>query len=96
VNRYKVTGPRPVLDHAPDEEFEADLNADVEADLVAGGRIEILPQDYQVVGTSRVHATEPGGIFSAALTVAQEAALIEGGHIERHITKPKRATKKEA
>ena len=83
MNRYLVTGPRPVLDHAPGDTVEADLTADQEAAHLSAGRLRILPRPYRVVGPLQVHDTDPGGTFEAALTVPQERALTEAGHIER-------------
>ncbi len=83
MNRYRVTGPRPVLDAEPGEVLEHEFTAQEEQDLLAAGRVEIIPRPYLVVGTSRVHDTDPGGTFTAGLPVGQEAALLEGGHIER-------------
>lgn len=83
LNRYRVTGPRPVLDAEPGEVLEHEFTTQEERDLLDAGRVEIIPRPYLVVGTSRVHDTDPGGTFTAGLPVGQEAALIEGGHIER-------------
>lgn len=85
---YKVTAPRDVLDHEPGSVFEHDFAAAEEADLLANGRLELVPRDYEVVGSSRVCDTEPGGKFKAAFTVGQEQALLDGGHIERVAKKP--------
>jgi len=87
-NIYRVTGPRPVLDHEPGTEFEHGFTDAEERDLLDGGRIVIIPRRYQVVGTSRVHETDPGGTFLGAYGVDQEAALLEGGHIERVAAQP--------
>ncbi len=83
MNRYLVTGPRPVLDHAPGEEFEAELVPEQEAEMLATGRLAIVPRTYQVVGPLKVHDTDPGGTFTAAFTVLEEQALLDAGHIER-------------
>lgn len=83
MNRYLVTAPTDVLDHAPGVEFDHDFTPGEEADLVSTGRLEIVPRRYRVIGTSRVAGTEPGGSFLGRYTVAQEAALLGGGHIER-------------
>lgn len=93
MNRYRVTGPRPVLDAEPGEVLEHEFTAPEERDLLAAGRLEIIPRPYLVVGTSRVHDTDPGGTFTAGLPVGQEAALMEGGHIERVPEKPDKTTK---
>lgn len=82
MNRYLVTAPRPVLDHDPGSEFDHELTASEEAELVSSGRLQIVPRRYRVVGTSRVSGTEPGSTFLGRYTVDQEAALL-GGHIER-------------
>jgi hypothetical protein len=87
---YKVTAPKPVLDAEPGEILEHDFTATDEADLVAAGRIEIVPRPYRVIGSSTVCDTAPGKTFTHAFTVGQEQALLEGGHIERvDTTKPK-------
>lgn len=90
MNRYLVTGPRPVLDHAPGDTVEADLTADQEAAHLTAGRLRIVPRNYQVVGPLPVNDTDPGGTFEAALTVNAERALIEAGHIERTTTPKKK------
>jgi len=95
VNRYLVTGPRPVLDHALGDEFEHDFIDSQEADLVAGGRLAIVPGRYEVVGTQHVMDTPPGGTFEHAFTRPQERALLEGGHLERVASKSKRKPKEE-
>jgi hypothetical protein len=83
VNTYKVTAPREVLDHEPGSTFEHEFTADEEADMLDNGRLELVPREYEVVGTSVVHGAKPGGKFKGALRVREEAALILGGHIER-------------
>lgn len=82
MNRYKVIGPRPVLDVDPGEELEAVFSADEEAEHITNRRLEIVPREYEVVGPREVHGAKPGEKFLASLTVGQEAALLEGGHIE--------------
>lgn len=89
---YKVTAPRDVLDHEHGSIFEHDFDASEEADLLSNGRLELVPREYEVVGSSRVCNTEPGGKFKAAFTVGQEQALLDGGHIER-VAKEKRPPK---
>ena len=95
MNRYLVTGPRPVLDHAPGDEFEHDFTDAQEADLVGGGRIQIVATAYEVVGTQHVMGTPPGCTFEHAFTRPQERALLEGGHLERVASKSKRKPKEE-
>lgn len=92
MGMYKVTAPRDVLDHEPGSVFEYDFTAADEADLLANGRLELVPREYEVVGASRVCDTKPGGKFKAAFTVGQEQALLDGGHIER-VAKEKRPPK---
>lgn len=87
MSRYLVTGPRPVLDHAPGSEAELVLDPALETDLVSKGLLEILPSTYRNVGTQQVFGHDPGVTFEVALTVGQEAALLEGGHLER-VNKP--------
>ncbi len=86
---YKVTAPKPVLDVEPGEILEHDFAPDEEADLLAAGRLELVPREYRNIGTSAVCGAEPGKTFKHAFTAGQEAALIAGGHIERVETKPK-------
>ena len=91
---YKVTAPKPVLDVEPGEILEHDFTVAEEADLVAAGRLEIVPRQYRVIGSSNVCDTEPGKTFTHAFTVGQEQALLEGGHVERVDTaKPKAKAK---
>ncbi len=89
--RYRVTGARPVLDNKPGAEFDAELEEAEESELLAAGRLEILPRAYKVIGPRRVMDTEQGGVFEAAFRLGQERMLIEGGHIERTTAKPKPA-----
>lgn len=80
--RYRVSGPRPVLDTAPGDEFEADLTAEEERTLLGSGRVALVPRRYRVVGDSTVFDTKPDGVLTHAFPVEQERALVEGGHIE--------------
>ncbi len=89
--RYRATGARPVLDNKPGSEFEAELEEAEESELLANGRIEILPRAYKVVGSSRVMDVEQGGVFEAVFRIGQERMLVEAGHIERTTAKPKPA-----
>jgi hypothetical protein len=87
---YNVTAPKPVCDVEPGEILEHDFTAAEEADLLAAGRLEIVPRKYRVVGSSNVADTKPGETFTHAFTVGQEQALLAGGHVERVDTaKPK-------
>lgn len=65
------------------ETFQKELTADEELENVNSGLLGIVPQTYRVVGVSRVHDTEPGEEFEAALLLGNEEALIEGGNIQR-------------
>lgn len=38
---------------------------------------------YKVIGPRVVHATQPGGTFTATLTPAHEQSLLDAGHIQR-------------
>lgn len=96
MNTYRVL--LPVLvngEHGQGDIFEHEFTADDEATNLQSGLIEIVPRRYKVVGASIVHATEPGGTFSAAFTIGQEAALMEAGHIERVETKASTTPKPE-
>lgn len=90
---YKVTAPKPVLDVEPGEILEHDFTPEEESDLVAAGRLELVPREYRNIGTSNVADAEPGEKFTHAFTVGQEQALLAGGHIERVDTKPKAKAK---
>jgi hypothetical protein len=94
--RYKVLLPLTVHTgdgaYAQGEEFDKDFTAEDEAENVASGLLEVLPMTYRVVGGSRVHETDPGETFEAALPLGQEQLLIEGGHIER--VEPKKPIRK--
>jgi len=74
------------------EEFEKDFTEDEEAENVASGLLEIVPQTYEVIGTSRVFDTEPGETFTESLPLGREALLVAGGHIKRVEAKPPPAT----
>ena len=79
------------------EEFdkEFDTPADEEANLNSG-LIEVVPQEYKVIGGSNVWGADPGETFTKAFRVGEEAALIEGGHIEPvKKPEPKKTRKKE-
>lgn len=79
---YKVSGPRPVHDAEPGQEFEAELSAAEESDLLEAGRIEIVPREYENVGSGIVHGVKPGAKFKASLRVHEEQALIAAGAAE--------------
>lgn len=79
---YKVSGPRPVNDAEPGQEFEAELSASDESDLLEAGRIEIVPREYENVGGGVVHGVKPGAKFKAALRMHEEQALIAAGAVE--------------
>lgn len=83
INTYRATGSVALPEIELGDLFEHEFAADEESDLLAAGRIEIVPRAYRVVGTSRVLETDPGDELLAALTVAQEAQLIAGGHLKR-------------
>lgn len=91
MRRYRVCGPRPVLDTPPGEEFEADLSAEEERTLLDSGRVELVPRRYRVVGDSTVLGTKPDGVLTHAFGVDQERALIDGGHIAPEAERPKSA-----
>lgn len=78
---YRVSGPRPVHDTAPGEEFDADLSAEEEDALLQAGRVELVPRTYLVTGNREVLGTKPDHTFTHAFPLAQERVLIEGGHI---------------
>lgn len=84
MNRYIVTGPVAVGVHEPGSEFDGEFTAEAEHDLLAAGRVELVPRAYRVVGTRMVFGVKPGGVVTAALTVGRESALITAGHLERH------------
>lgn len=94
-NTYKVVAPSAMLTHEPGETFEHDFSPADEADLIANKRIEIVPREYHVIGSSTVNGVEPGGKFMGAFTVGQERALLDGGHLER-VEKPKAKADKPA
>ena len=87
MRRYRVL--LPLLVHTEDgsfaqgEEFEKDFSADDEATNLESGLLALVPCEYKVVGDTRVYDTEPGGTFTAALTIGQEQHLVDAGHVER-------------
>lgn len=98
MRRYKVL--LPLLVHTADssygqgDEFDHEFSVDDEAENLASGLLELMPSRYKVIGGSRVHDTDPGDEFTAALPLGIEALLVEGGHIERvQPAKPKRKKK---
>jgi hypothetical protein len=82
MNKYRVSGGRPVLGNEPGSEFEHDFDEADERVLLDSGRLEIVPRAYQNIGPRVVHGAAPGGVFEAALRVGEERALLEAGHIE--------------
>lgn len=72
---------------------ELDLSVVDEDDLVAAGRLEIVPCKYEVVGDHEVHDTRKGDTFKAALPAGQVAALVAGGHIQLVPDEPKKQPK---
>jgi hypothetical protein len=96
MNTYKVLLPILVNgEHKQGDVFDHEFASPAEEEgSVNSGLLEIVPRTYKVVGTTRVHDTDPGGQFDAGLLMGQEAALIAGGHIERVAAK-KTTPKKE-
>lgn len=97
MQKYKVTGPRPVEGAAPGGELEHEFDAGTEAGHIAAGRLEILPRPYRVCGPRKLsgpgYEASPNETFEAALTIEQEASLVEAGHIERLKEKKESASK---
>lgn len=98
--RYRVLLPLTVHtedgSYAQGEEFEKEFAEEEEAENLRSGLLELLPLKYKVIGESRVHDTNPGDEFEAAIGMGQEALLIAGGHIEPvEPPKPKSRKKKE-
>jgi hypothetical protein len=98
--RYRVM--LPLLVHTEDgsyaqgEEFEKEFTEDEETENLKSGLLELVPLKYKVIGESRVHDTNPGDEFEAAIGIGQEALLIAGGHVELvEPPKPKTRKKKE-
>lgn len=86
-NRYKVL--LPLLVHTEDasygqgEEFEKDFSPEDEAANLASGLLELVPNEYQVVGDSEVDGHKAGETYTAAIPLGREALLVAGGHIKR-------------
>lgn len=95
MNRYRSLRDAPELDANKGDVLELDLSAADEQGMLDAKRLEIVPREYRVIGSSVVHDTEPDGKFEAALLVEHEATLVAGGHIER-TDKPTSERKKEA
>jgi hypothetical protein len=97
ANRYKVLLPLRV--HTEDnsytqgETFEKDFTAEEEAANIASGLLELVPNEYQVVGDSEVDGHKTGDTYSAAIPLGREALLVAGGHIKR-IEKAKKKKEK--
>lgn len=98
--RYRVLLPLTV--HTADgaytqgDVFEMDHTPEQERELLGwrgGGMLEIVPRKFRVVGTSKVHETNPGDTFTKALTLGEEELLVAGGHIERVETPSKKEVK---
>ena len=83
MQTYRATGSVPLPEIEVGDTFEADLSAELEADLIRTGRVEIMPRRYRVTGNRRVFEVDPDGHFEAALSVAQEGQLVAAGHIAR-------------
>jgi hypothetical protein len=98
VRRYRVL--LPLVVHTEDgsyeqgEEFEKEFADWEEAANLASGLLELMPQEYEVIGGSNVHGAEPGETFSAAIPLGNEAQLIEGGHIKLVEPKPEKPKRK--
>ena len=82
MRTYRATGSVPLPAIEVGDTFAHAFTAEAEAELVAAGRIEILPRAYRNVGSRRVFEVDPGGRFEAALSLAQEGQLVAAGHIE--------------
>ena len=99
--RYRVLLPLMVHtgdgSYAQGEEFAKEFTEEEETENLKSGLLELVPLKYKVVGGSRVHDTNPGDEFEAAIGIGQEALLIAGGHIELvEPSKPKTRKTKEA
>lgn len=81
MNQYQAISLRGVAIYG-EGQFDAELTASEERDLIEGGHIEIAPRPYKVL-TNNFAAAPQGETVDLALPVETEAALIEGGHIER-------------
>lgn len=94
-NRYRVL--LPLLVHTEDgsygqgEEFEKDFTVEEEDANLASGLLELVPNEYRVIGESEVDGHQPGETFTAAIPLSREALL--GGHIQRVEGKPAKKTK---
>lgn len=86
MQTYLVTGKRAVHwaegSAQPGQLFEAEFSQETESDHLAAGRLEIVPREYEVIGSCEVFETPPGGTFYAALPIEREGWLL-GVHIER-------------
>lgn len=97
MNRYRVL--LPLLVHTEDgsyaqfEEFEKEFTAEEEDANLASGLLELVPNEYRVIGDSEVDGHKTGETYTAAIPLAREALLVEGGHIERVEVKPEKSTK---
>lgn len=80
-NQYRAISLRGVALYG-EGDFDAELTATEERDLVDARHLEIAPRPYKVL-TTNFAAGEQGETVELALPVETEAALIEGGHIER-------------
>ena len=83
MRRYKVITGGGWWGVEDGDTVDIDITPSEENEMVAAGRLEILPATYKVVGNQEVYGTKSGKEFEAALSAEQEAALIEGGHIKR-------------
>jgi hypothetical protein len=99
TRRYKVLLPVTVStadgSYKQGDEFDADYDPVTEREHVESGLLELQPLTYKVVGSSRVHDTDPGETFELALPLGQEQLLMEGGQIEPYEEPKKRTRKKE-
>jgi hypothetical protein len=76
-------------EHKQGDVFEHEFDtADDELENLNSGLLELQPNTYKVIGESRVHETDPGEQFEAAIPWGQEDLLVAGGHIVRVESEP--------
>jgi hypothetical protein len=80
MNTYKATSEYGLAIYG-EGDFDLDLSAAEERDLLLAGHLEIVPRAY--LSTSRRYEVPQGETFEAAMLVEQEAMLVAGGHIAR-------------
>lgn len=81
MRRYRNLFHRAVEGIDPGKEGSLELTAGEEDEYLRLGRLEIVPQEYEVVGVHAVFGAAPGSNVTVGIPLGQEQILISAGHL---------------